>query len=29
MLENIIQQTQKEYETAGYEQAKYDAEDLR
>jgi len=25
MLENIIQQTQKEYEAAGYEQAKYDA----
>jgi len=25
MLENIIQNTQKEYEAAGYEQAKYDA----
>lgn len=25
MLENIIQQTQKEYEAASYKQAKYDA----
>lgn len=29
MLENIIQNTQKEYEAASYEQAKYNAEDLR
>ncbi len=29
MLENIIQNTQKAYEAASYEQAKYNAEDLR
>lgn len=29
MLENIIQQAQKEYEVASYKQPKYNAEDLR